>query len=211
MTDKTPSLINSLEDRILIIDGAMGTMIQSYGLSDSDYRGSRFADFKGDLKGNNDLLSLTKPQVIIDIHEAFLEAGADIIETNSFNSTAIAQADYRLEDLAEELNRASARLARQAADSYTAKTPHKPRFVAGILEPTPRTASISPDVNNPGARNVNFDTLVDNYTVAAVALLEEGVDLLMIETIFDTLNAKAALYAIELASERTGKRVPTML
>ena len=211
MTDKTPSLINSLEDRILIIDGAMGTMIQSYGLSDSDYRGSRFADFKGDLKGNNDLLSLTKPQVIIDIHEAFLEAGADIIETNSFNSTAIAQADYRLEDLAEELNRASARLARQAADSYTAKTPHKPRFVAGILGPTPRTASISPDVNNPGARNVNFDTLVDNYTVAAVALLEEGVDLLMIETIFDTLNAKAALYAIELASERTGKRVPTML
>ncbi len=211
MTDKTPSLINSLEDRILIIDGAMGTMIQSYGLSDSDYRGSRFADFDGDLKGNNDLLSLTKPQVIIDIHEAFLEAGADIIETNSFNSTAIAQADYRLEDLAEELNRASARLARQAADSYTAKTPHKPRFVAGILGPTPRTASISPDVNNPGARNIDFDTLVDNYTLAAAALLEEGVDLLMIETIFDTLNAKAALYAIELASERTGKRVPTML
>lgn len=211
MTDTTPSLLNSLKDRILIIDGAMGTMIQSYGLSDADYRGSRFADFEGDLKGNNDLLSLTKPQVIVEIHEAFLEAGADIIETNSFNSTAIAQGDYRLENLAEELNRASARLARQAADSYTAKTPHKPRYVAGILGPTPRTASISPDVNNPGARNIDFDTLVDNYTVAAVALLEEGVDLLMIETIFDTLNAKAALYAIELASEQTGLSVPTML
>jgi 5-methyltetrahydrofolate--homocysteine methyltransferase len=211
MTDMTPSLLNSLKDRILIIDGAMGTMIQSYGLSDADYRGSRFADFEGDLKGNNDLLSLTKPQVIVEIHEAFLEAGADIIETNSFNSTAIAQGDYRLENLAEELNRASARLARQAADSYTAKTPHKPRYVAGILGPTPRTASISPDVNNPGARNIDFDTLVDNYTVAAVALLEEGVDLLMIETIFDTLNAKAALYAIELASEQTGLSVPTML
>ena len=211
MTDTTPSLLNSLKDRILIIDGAMGTMIQSYGLSDADYRGSRFADFEGDLKGNNDLLSLTKPQVIVEIHEAFLEAGADIIETNSFNSTAIAQGDYRLENLAEELNRASARLARQAADSYTAKTPHKPRYVAGILGPTPRTASISPDVNNPGARNIDFDTLVDNYTVATVALLEEGVDLLMIETIFDTLNAKAALYAIELASEQTGLSVPTML
>ena len=137
MTDMTPSLLNSLKDRILIIDGAMGTMIQSYGLSDADYRGSRFADFEGDLKGNNDLLSLTKPQVIVEIHDAFLEAGADIIETNSFNSTAIAQGDYRLENLAEELNRASALLARQAADSYTAKTPHKPRYVAGILGPTP--------------------------------------------------------------------------
>ena len=211
MTSANQSLEQQLADRILILDGAMGTMIQSYGLDEADYRGDRFADFKGDLKGNNDLLSITKPEVIREIHAAFLEAGADIIETNSFNSTAVAQGDYGLEGLAEELNRAAARIARNVADEYTLKTPHKPRFVAGIIGPTPRTASISPDVNDPGARNIDFDTLVSDYRVSARALLEEGVDLLMIETIFDTLNAKAAIYAIEEAFADTGIRRPIML
>ena len=211
MTSANQSLEQQLADRILILDGAMGTMIQSYGLDEADYRGDRFADFKGDLKGNNDLLSITQPEVIREIHAAFLEAGADIIETNSFNSTAVAQGDYGLEGLAEELNRAAARIARNVADEYTLKTPHKPRFVAGIIGPTPRTASISPDVNDPGARNIDFDTLVSDYRVSARALLEEGVDLLMIETIFDTLNAKAAIYAIEEAFADTGIRRPIML
>ena len=211
MTSANQSLEQQLADRILILDGAMGTMIQSYGLDEADYRGDRFADFKGDLKGNNDLLSITQPEVIREIHAAFLEAGADIIETNSFNSTAVAQGDYGLEELAEELNRAAARIARNVADEYTLKTPHKPRFVAGIIGPTPRTASISPDVNDPGARNIDFDTLVSDYRVSARALLEEGVDLLMIETIFDTLNAKAAIYAIEEAFADTGIRRPIML
>ncbi|WP_438985617.1 homocysteine S-methyltransferase family protein, partial [Aequoribacter sp.] len=197
MPIQRPTLEQALQERILIIDGAMGTMIQGYKLAEADYRGSRFADFNGDLKGNNDLLCLTRPDLIIDIHKAFLEAGADLIETNSFNSTAVAQSDYGLESLADELNRAAARLARAAADHYSALTPDKPRYVAGVLGPTPRTASISPDVNDPGARNIDFDSLVQDYRVAAIALLEEGVDIVMIETIFDTLNAKAALFAVE--------------
>jgi len=211
MTSANHSLEQQLANRILLLDGAMGTMIQSYGLDEADYRGERFAEFEGDLKGNNDLLSITKPEVIREIHAAFLEAGADIIETNSFNSTAIAQGDYGLEHLAEELNRAAARIARTVADEFTLKSPDKPRFVAGIIGPTPRTASISPDVNDPGARNIDFDTLVADYRVAARALIEEGVDLLMIETIFDTLNAKAAIYAIEEAFLDTGIHRPIML
>ena len=211
MPIQRPTLEQALQERILIIDGAMGTMIQGYKLSEEDYRGTRFADFKGDLKGNNDLLCLTRPELIIDIHKAFLEAGADLIETNSFNSTAVAQGDYGLESLADELNRAAARLAREAADYYSALTPNKPRYVAGILGPTPRTASISPDVNDPGARNIDFDTLVTDYRTAAVALLEEGVDIVMIETIFDTLNAKAAIFAIEDAFTITGIKRPIML
>jgi len=211
MLIQRPTLEQALQQRILVIDGAMGTMIQGYQLTDADYRGTRFAEFAGDLKGNNDLLCLTKPDLILDIHKAFLDAGADLIETNSFNSTRVAQADYGLETLADELNRAAARIARQAADHYSALTPEKPRYVAGILGPTPRTASISPDVNDPGARNIDFDTLVDDYLVAAVGLLEEGVDLLMIETIFDTLNAKAALYAVQEAFTATGIKRPIML
>lgn len=205
------TLEQALQDRILIIDGAMGTMIQGYKLAEEDYRGSRFADFKGDLKGNNDLLCLTRPDLILDIHKAFLEAGADLIETNSFNSTAVAQGDYGLEYLADELNRAAARIAREAADHFSALTPDKPRYVAGVLGPTPRTASISPDVNDPGARNIDFDTLVQDYRVAAIALLEEGVDILMIETIFDTLNAKAAIFAVEDAFNATSIKRPIML
>ena len=211
MPDQRPSLEQVLQERILIIDGAMGTMIQGYKLAEADYRGAQFATFDGDLKGNNDLLCLTKPDLILEIHKAFLEAGADLIETNSFNSTAVAQADYGLEVLADELNRAAARIAREAADYYSALTPEKPRYVAGVLGPTPRTASISPDVNDPGARNIDFDTLVTDYRVAATALLEEGVDILMIETIFDTLNAKAALYAVHEAFDLTGIKRPIML
>src|SRR6056300_1606716 len=211
MTSANHSLEQQLANRILLLDGAMGTMIQSYGLDEADYRGERFAEFEGDLKGNNDLLSITKPEVIREIHAAFLEAGADIIETNSFNSTAIAQGDYGLEHLAEELNRAAARIARSVADGFTLKSPDKPRFVAGIIGPTPRTASISPDVNDPGARNIDFDTLVVDYLVLVRVLIEEGVDLLMIETIFDTLNAKAAIYAIEEAFLDTGIHRPIML
>src|SRR6056300_387277 len=211
MTSANHSLEQQLANRILLLDGAMGTMIQSYGLDEADYRGERFAEFEGDLKGNNDLLSITKPEVIREIHAAFLEAGADIIETNSFNSTAIAQGDYGLEHLAEELNRAAARIARSVADGFTLKSPDKPRFVAGIIGPTPRTASISPDVNDPGARNIDFDTLVADYRVSARALIEGGVDLLMVETIFDTLNAKAAIYAIEEAFLDTGIHRPIML
>ena len=211
MPIQRPTLEQALQERILIIDGAMGTMIQGYKLAEADYRGSRFADFNGDLKGNNDLLCLTRPDLIIDIHKAFLEAGADLIETNSFNSTAVAQSDYGLESLADELNRAAARLARTAADHYSVLTPDKPRYVAGVLGPTPRTASISPDVNDPGARNIDFDSLVQDYRVAAIALLEEGVDIIMIETIFDTLNAKAALFAVEDAFDVTGIKRPVML
>ncbi|MEE4110983.1 MAG: methionine synthase, partial [Halieaceae bacterium] len=205
------ALEEALTRRILVIDGAMGTMIQGAGLTEADYRGARFADHPSDLKGNNDLLSLTRPDVIRDIHRAYLEAGADIIETNTFNSTAIAQADYDLSELAVELNRAAARLAREVADEMTARTPDKPRFVAGVLGPTPRTASISPDVNNPGARNIDFGTLAADYSAAARALLEGGVDLLLIETVFDTLNAKAAIYAIESVFDELGTRVPIMI
>ena len=201
----------ALRTRILIIDGAMGTMIQAEGLEEADYRGERFRDHRGDLKGNNDLLSLTRPELIEGIHRAYLEAGADIIETNTFNSTAIAQEDYALGALAGELNRASARLARRVADEITAADPTRPRFVAGVLGPTPRTASISPDVNDPGARNLDFARLAQDYAEASRALIEGGVDLLLIETVFDTLNAKAAIFAIEEVFETLGRRLPLMI
>ena len=201
----------ALRTRILIIDGAMGTMIQAEGLEEADYRGERFRDHRGDLKGNNDLLSLTRPELIGRIHRDYLEAGADIIETNTFNSTAIAQEDYALGALAGELNRASARLARRVADEVTAVDPARPRFVAGVLGPTPRTASISPDVNDPGARNIDFARLAQDYAEAAQALIEGGVDLLLIETVFDTLNAKAAIFAIEEVFETLGRRLPLMI
>ncbi len=183
--------------RILILDGAMGTMIQSYKLEEADYRGERFADHPGDLKGNNDLLVLTRPDIIKAIHLAYLEAGADILETNTFNSTSIAMADYQMEDLVYELNQEAARLAREAADEMETRTPDRPRFVAGVLGPTNRTASISPDVNNPGYRNVSFDQLVEAYTEAIRGLIDGGADIILVETVFDTLNCKAALYAIE--------------
>jgi len=190
-------LQTQLQHRILLLDGGMGTMIQQYQLQESDYRGERFSDFKQDLKGNNDLLSLTQPDIILEIHNAYLEAGADLIETNSFNSTAIALADYQMSDLAYELNVASAKLARQATDAMTAKTPEKPRFVVGILGPTNRTASLSPDVNDPGYRNVSFDELVHAYTDSIRGLIDGGAHILMIETIFDTLNCKAAIFAVD--------------
>ncbi len=189
----------------------MGTMIQRYKLEEPDYRGKRFADHHSDLKGNNDLLTLTQPQIIGDIHRAYLDAGADIVETNTFNSTTVAQADYHLEHIVYELNKAAAQLARAAADEFKTKTPDKPRFVAGVLGPTNRTASISPDVNNPGFRNISFDELVTAYTEAAQGLIDGGADLMLIETIFDTLNAKAAIFAIETLFETTGKRVPVMI
>ncbi|WP_439102382.1 methionine synthase [Congregibacter sp.] len=204
-------LADALSDRILIIDGAMGTMIQAEGLAEEDYRGERFARHGGDLKGNNDLLSITRPDVIEKIHSAYLQAGADIIETNTFNSTAIALEDYGLQAIARELNETSARIARKAADDMSAETPDKPRFVAGVLGPTPRTASISPDVNDPGARNIDYQTLSEDYAEATHGLLDGGVDLLMIETIFDTLNAKAAIFAIEQVFEERGVRLPVML
>jgi 5-methyltetrahydrofolate--homocysteine methyltransferase len=200
-----------LNERILFLDGAMGTMIQRHKLEEADYRGERFADWPSDLKGNNDLLSLTQPQIIRDIHAQYLDAGADIVETNTFNATRIAMSDYGMEELTYEINVASARLARAAADAATAQTPGKPRFVAGVLGPTNRTASISPDVNDPGFRNINFDQLVEAYTEATRALIEGGADIILIETIFDTLNAKAAVFAVDQYFEETGKRLPVMI
>ena len=198
-----------LRSRILILDGAMGTMIQSYKLEEADYRGERFKDWPCDLKGNNDLLSLTQPKIIGDIHRAYLEAGADILETNTFNSTAISMADYQQQDLVYELNLESAKLARAAADAYA--TPDKPRFVAGVLGPTNRTASLSPDVNNPGYRNTSFDKLRDTYYEATKGLVDGGADIILIETIFDTLNAKAAVFAVESYFEDSGRHLPVMI
>ena len=200
-----------LARRILLLDGAMGTMIQSYHLGEADYRGDRFADWPRDLKGNNDLLALTQPAIIRAIHSAYLEAGADILETNSFNSTAISMADYGMEQLVYELNQASARLARDVADEFETRDPDTPRYVAGVLGPTNRTASLSPDVNDPGFRNVAFDDLVATYGDAVRGLLDGGADLLLVETIFDTLNAKAALFAIEAHFDAVGFRVPIMI
>ncbi|MFT7289219.1 MAG: 5-methyltetrahydrofolate--homocysteine methyltransferase [Halieaceae bacterium] len=211
LTPESSTLEIALSERILVVDGAMGTMIQEEQLQEDDYRGERFVEHRGDLKGNNDLLSLTRPDIIARIHRAYLDAGADIIETNTFNSTGTAQDDYSLRALAAELNFAAAGIAREAADTVTALTPHKPRFVAGVLGPTPRTASISPDVNDPGARNIDFAGLATDYAEAARALLDGGVDLLMVETIFDTLNAKAALYAIEEVFAERSQRVPVMI
>ncbi len=209
--DRTQELRRLLSQRILILDGAMGTMIQRHALTEADYRGTRFADHPKDLKGNNDLLLLTQPEVILGIHEDYLAAGADILETNTFNSTAISQADYGLESLVYELNLAGAKLAREACDRATAHTPDKPRFVAGVLGPTSRTASISPDVNDPGFRNVQFDELVNDYLFAIQGLTDGGADLLLVETIFDTLNAKAALFAIDQFFEQSGRRWPVMI
>ncbi len=200
-----------LARRILIIDGAMGTMIQRHEFGEADYRGERFADHPSDLKGNNDLLALTQPEIIRDIHAAYLEAGADIVETNTFNANAISQADYGLESVVYELNLAATRLAREAADAATRSTPERPRLVAGALGPTNRTASISPDVDDPGARNVTFDQLVAAYTEAANGLLDGGADLLLIETIFDTLNAKAAIFALRQLFAERGRRWPVMV
>ncbi len=205
------TLKDALYERILFLDGAMGTMIQRQNLSEDDFRGQRFADHPSDLKGNNDLLVLTRPDVIQGIHRAYLEAGADIIATNSFNSTAVSQADYGLKDLVPELNEAAARLARESADKYTANHADKPRFVAGVLGPTSRTASLSPDVNDPGARNITFDELVENYMTAARGLMVGGSDLLLIETVFDTLNAKAAVFACESLFGELGFRLPLMI
>ncbi len=209
--DRTTELSDQLARRILILDGAMGTMIQSYRLQEADYRGERFRDWPSDLKGNNDLLVLTQPAIIREIHAAYLDAGADILETNTFNSTSISMHDYGMESLVPELNRAAARLAREVADEFTARDPARPRFVAGVLGPTSRTASLSPDVNNPGFRNIHFDQLVAAYTEAVQALVEGGVDLLLVETIFDTLNAKAALFAIQQFFDDSGIRLPVMI
>jgi 5-methyltetrahydrofolate--homocysteine methyltransferase len=205
------ALDRALKQRILVLDGAMGTMIQRYGLSEAQYRGERFKDFPKDLRGNNDLLTLTRPQVIREIHEQYLDAGADILETNTFNSTVIAQADYQLESIVEELNLAGARLAREVADSFSARNPAKPRFVAGVLGPMNRTLSLSPDVNDPGFRAVSFDQVKDAYKVATRALVEGGVDIILVETIFDTLNAKAALFAIDEYFEEAGVKLPIMI
>ncbi|MCQ9062050.1 methionine synthase [Vibrio sp. 378] len=200
-----------MKQRILLIDGGMGTMIQGYKLEEQDYRGTRFADWHCDLKGNNDLLVLSQPQLIKEIHAAYLEAGADILETNTFNATTIAMADYEMESLSEEINFAAANLAREVADEWTAKTPDKPRYVAGVLGPTNRTCSISPDVNDPGYRNVSFDELVEAYSESTRALIKGGSDLILIETIFDTLNAKACSFAVESVFEEMGIELPVMI
>jgi len=204
-------LYEALEKRILLLDGGLGTMVQQYGLEEEDYRGERFADWPTRLKGCNDLLALTRPEVIREIHEKYLSAGADIIETDSFNANAVSLKDYGLEGHAREISRAAARIAREAADRFTALNPLKPRFVAGSMGPTNRTASLSADVANPAAREVTFEQLVDAYTDQAGGLIEGGADLLIVETVFDTLNAKAALYAIDRLAEKTGRKIPTMV
>jgi len=200
-------LENALKNRILVLDGAMGTMIQRHKLTEADYRGERFRDWKQDVKGNNDLLTLTRPDIIKDIHRQYFAAGADMVETNTFNSTRVSQADYAMEDLACELNRQGAVLAREVADEFT----DRPRFVVGTLGPTSRTASLSPDVNNPAFRNITFDALVENYTEATKGLMDGGADIIMIETIFDTLNAKAAIFAINKTFAQMGKELPVMI
>ncbi|MEN4704877.1 methionine synthase [Pantoea agglomerans] len=211
MSNKIDALKQQLAQRIMVLDGGMGTMIQSYKLEEEDYRGSRFADWSCDLKGNNDLLVLSKPVVIREIHDAYLAAGADILETNTFNATSIAMADYQMERLSAEINFEAARLARACADAWTAKTPDRPRYVAGVLGPTNRTCSISPDVNDPAYRNVTFNQLVEAYRESTRALVEGGSDIIMIETVFDTLNAKAAVYAVQTEMEALGVALPLMI
>ncbi|HNW63038.1 MAG TPA: homocysteine S-methyltransferase family protein [Piscinibacter sp.] len=206
---RAAALPEILSRRIVVLDGAMGTMIQRHKLVEADYRGERFKDHPKDLKGNNELLQFTRPDVISQIHEQYLAAGADILETNTFGATSVAQDDYGLAPLAREMNVAAARLARAACDKYS--TPDKPRFVAGALGPTPRTASISPDVNDPAARNVSFDELRAAYRDQAEGLLEGGCDLFLVETIFDTLNAKAAIFALDELMEDTGERLPVII
>lgn len=211
MSAKVNQLEQELKKRILVLDGAMGTMIQQHKLSEAQFRGERFADWPSDLKGNNDLLVLTQPDIIRDIHSQYFEAGADIVETNTFNSTSIAMADYKMESLSAEINEVAARLARECADEWTRKTPEQPRYVAGVLGPTNRTASISPDVNDPAYRNITFDQLVEAYRESTRSLVKGGVDLIMIETIFDTLNAKAAIFAVETELEALGVSLPIMI
>ena len=206
---RAQALPGILRQRIAILDGAMGTMIQRFKLGEAQYRGERFKDFGRDVKGNNELLSLTRPDVIRDIHQGYLAAGADLIETNTFGATTIAQEDYGMADLAYEMNLASARIAREACDKFS--TPDHPRFVVGALGPTPKTASISPDVNDAGARNVDFEQLRQAYGEQVKALVEGGSDLLLVETIFDTLNAKAALFAIEEFFDTSGERLPVII
>jgi 5-methyltetrahydrofolate--homocysteine methyltransferase len=201
----------AIKKNILILDGAMGTMLQRYNFSEEDFRGERFKDFTHSLKGNNDLLSITQPEAIRDVHAKYFEAGADIIETNTFSSTTIGMADYHLEDIVYELNFESARIAREVANEYTAKNPNKPRFVAGSIGPTNRTASMSPDVNDPGYRAVTFDDLRIAYRQQVEALIDGGSDLLLVETIFDTLNAKAALFAIEEVKDERNLDIPIMV
>ncbi|NVK25702.1 MAG: homocysteine S-methyltransferase family protein [Gammaproteobacteria bacterium] len=207
--DQTALLTELLTKRTLLLDGAMGTMIQKHKLEEEDYRGERFKDWQSPVKGNNDLLVLTQPELIKNIHLEYLNAGADVIETNSFNATETSMADYHMESLAEEINFEAAKLARAACDEVA--TPERPRFVAGVLGPTAKTTSISPDVNDPGYRNITFDALVADYTKATLALMRGGSDIILVETIFDTLNAKAALFAIEDAFEIAGQRLPIMI
>ncbi|MES2486797.1 MAG: homocysteine S-methyltransferase family protein [Bacteroidota bacterium] len=202
---------NAIANRILVLDGAMGTMLQRYNFTEEDFRGERFAAFQHPLKGNNDLLTLTQPEAIKDVHRQYFAAGADIVETNTFSGTTIGMADYHLEDLVYELNYESARLAREVADEFTAANPDKPRFVAGSIGPTNRTASMSPDVNDPGYRAVTFDDLLIAYKEQVKALIAGGSDILLVETIFDTLNAKAALYAIEEVKEELNLDIPIMV
>lgn len=211
MSNRTEILEQALKERILVLDGAMGTMIQRHKLEEEDYRGDRFKDGEKPLKGNNDLLSITRPEIIKDIHRQYYEAGADIAETNTFSGTTIAQADYGLEDAVYDINYESAKIAREVADELTAQEPHKPRFVAGSMGPTNRTASLSPDVNDPGFRAVTFDELKIAYKEQAKALVDGGSDILLVETVFDTLNAKAALFAIEELYEEIGYRLPIMV
>jgi len=211
MTDRTALLKRALASRILVLDGAMGTMIQSFKLDEEDFRGDLFKSKTKDIKGNNDILAMTNPDLIYGIHKKFLEAGADIIETNSFNATSISQADYEMEDVIYDLNVACAKVARKAADEFTEKTPDKPRFVAGVLGPTSRTASLSPDVNDPAFRNISFDELVESYKEATRGLIDGGVDIILIETIFDTLNAKAAIFAVQSVYEEKNVDLPIMI
>ena len=204
-------ITEQIKNRILVLDGAMGTMLQAYKFSEEDFRGARFKDYPTSLQGNNDLLSLTQPEAIKTIHGKYFEAGADIVETNTFSGTTIAMADYQMEDLVYELNYQSAKIAKEVANKFTTKEPHKPRFVAGSIGPTNRTASMSPDVNDPGYRAVTFNDLRIAYKQQVEALIDGGVDLLLVETVFDTLNAKAALFAIEEVKEARGIDIPIML
>ena len=208
---KMKNIKDILKERILVLDGAMGTMLQRHKFTEEDFRGERFKDWKHPLQGNNDLLSLTQPEAIADVHRQYFAAGADIVETNTFSGTTIAMADYFMEDLVYELNYESARIAKQVADEFTAKEPNKPRFVAGSIGPTNKTASMSPDVNDPGFRAVSFDELRIAYKQQVEALIDGGVDLLLVETIFDTLNAKAALFAIEEVKEERKIDIPIMV
>ncbi|MEJ2162650.1 MAG: homocysteine S-methyltransferase family protein [Robiginitalea sp.] len=206
-----PDIQEILKDRILVLDGAMGTMLQQYSFEESDFRGERFKDWSHPLQGNNDLLSLTQPEAIASVHRKYLQAGADIIETNTFSATSVAMADYGMEDLVYEINRESARIASRVAAEFNRETPEKPRFVAGSMGPTNKTASLSPDVNNPGYRAITFEVLQRSYREQAEGLLAGGVDLFLVETVFDTLNAKAALFALTELMEERGTRIPVMI